>query len=127
MGKQEQTTNEKVVEAGEKGQVEKGQAEKGQAEKVSFIAISYCPHQRTYLHRLMVGGVVLFDEVSLVAKLDGLLKVGKATEADYYASLTGMARLHPHKEVVIFANGRVALLELPVEPEGEESGDRGRG
>lgn len=118
MDKQDQTTTEKGV---------KEQVDKGQTEKVPFIAISYCPHQRTYLHRPTEGGVVLFDEATLVTKLDGLLKAGNGTEADYYAGLTGMARLNPHKEVVIFADGRVVLLEQPVEPEGEESGDRRRG
>jgi hypothetical protein len=102
--------------------------EKGSVGAVTFIAISYCPHQRTYLHRPSDGSVVLFDEDSLVKKLDELLGKGQGKEADYFASLTGLARMHPHKEVVIYFDGRVGLRDLPVDSEeGLGTGDLGRG
>lgn len=101
-------------------------AEVGNGEKSAEVRteISYCPHLGIYRYRKADGSDYMFDTDQLEKAIDAYIKSGDSRQADFMATLTGMARQYPHQVLSFDENGVCALkpltpAELPVEGDSE--------
>lgn len=85
-------------------------------------SISFCPHLGLYHYTRADGVDYLFDTKKLEEAIDGYLKGGDAKQADFMATLTGVARLHPHKIVSFDEEGKCSLSDLLADPPAGGSG-----
>jgi hypothetical protein len=98
-------------------------AQKQRQEKRSSVAtsISFCPHLGLYHYTRADGVDYLFDTKKLEEAIDAYLKSGDAKQADFMATLTGVARLHPHKIVSFDEEGKCSMSDLVAESSADDS------
>jgi hypothetical protein len=84
----------------------------GSVKKAPVTEIAYCPHLDIYHYRRADGQEYLFDSFHLKAAMEGYLRHGDETSADFMATLTGFARQFPHQVVAFNEEGKLDLREL---------------
>jgi hypothetical protein len=85
-------------------------------------SISFCPHLGLYHYTRADGVDYLFDTKKLEEAIDAYLKSGDTKQADFMATLTGVARLHPHKIVSFDEEGKCSMSDLALESPAVEAG-----
>lgn len=89
--------------------------------------ISYCPHLDVYHYTKVGGEEYFFDTAQLEHAIDTHLKNGDARQADFMATLTGLARRCPHCLVEFNAEGRPTFRELVAKKMDDEAVKLGDG
>jgi hypothetical protein len=84
-------------------------------------SISFCPHLGLYHYTRADGVDYLFDTHKLEEAIDSYLKSGDTKQADFMATLTGVARLHPHKIVSFDEEGKCSMSDLVIAESTDDS------
>ena len=80
--------------------------------KTAATEIAYCPHLRVYNYLRADGDQFIFDDAQLERSINSYLRSGDERQAEFMATLTGMARQFPHQIVSFDAEGKLNLQAL---------------